>query len=119
MNSSSGAESAAREAARPDGPRSAGMVERVARVLSERRGTNPDAPWLGSGPPGWTVYADDARAAIAAMREPTEGMLIAGRCAAKVASAKVRPAPPTRDELAASFTAMIDAALNPTSGEGF
>jgi len=44
------------------------MVERVARVLQELR-----SPLVH-----WSHYEQDARAVIAAMREPTGEMLIAG-----------------------------------------
>lgn len=41
------------------------MIEKVARVLCER---DPEAALSGAD---WRGYADDARAAIEAMREPT------------------------------------------------
>lgn len=62
------------------------MVERIARVLCERSGKNPDNTDGGSGfggasrvgEPAWEAWADDARAVIEAMREPTEAMEAAG-----------------------------------------
>lgn len=49
------------------------MVERVARAMLRRRhpGTKPEDIWLDP------TAMDDARAAIAAMREPTKPMLVA------------------------------------------
>lgn len=62
----------------------ADMVERVARALAVSHGKDPDAPaWVqypGAVPFGlcWRdQYAAAARAAIAAMREPTMNMLSA------------------------------------------
>lgn len=50
------------------------MVERVARAICESEKMNPDDA-LG----GWIHWQDAARAAIEAMREPTEAMLLV-RC---------------------------------------
>lgn len=66
------------------------MVERVARGLAEvaakrfqERGPSTFAEAFPGGVPEYVewrhhLYVDDARAAIAAMREPTEGMCEAG-----------------------------------------
>ena len=65
------------------------MIERVARALCTADGCSPDAilgivPAVGSVPsadiatPAWRSYVDKARAAIVAMREPTNDMLDAG-----------------------------------------
>jgi hypothetical protein len=43
------------------------LVERVARALAAAAGDDPNRYW--------GEYQDDARAAIAAMREPTEAMV--------------------------------------------
>ena len=61
------------------------MIERVARAIFavEHEGDNPDGvfstytPHRGSRNfyPGWKMYEESARAAIAAMREPTEAMI--------------------------------------------
>lgn len=51
------------------------MVERVARALMVER-FKPDDPGTAGLP--WTVFERDARAAIAAMREPTEAMAARG-----------------------------------------
>lgn len=64
------------------------MIERVARALCKAAGDHPDS--LYAGPPidepvflssgaiqptlGWHKYVPEARAAITAMREPTEAM---------------------------------------------
>lgn len=47
----------------------AGMVERVARAIANSDGMHPEA---------WRPFEVNARAAIEAMREPTEGMIDAG-----------------------------------------
>jgi len=51
------------------------MVERVARAISSYEGRPPDRPRLSNGTPEWTLYVGEARAAIAAMREPTTAMV--------------------------------------------
>lgn len=48
------------------------MVERVAKAISKRRTLSEIA---------WKDYEIVAKDAIAAMREPTESMYIAGQCA--------------------------------------
>ena len=58
------------------------MVERVSRVLCARNSGNPDAliprAYLDAGAtgdlPAWREWEEDARAAIAAMREPVGAM---------------------------------------------
>ena len=53
------------------------MVERVAKVISEGLGENPDAPHLTLGETEllvWQQHEALARAAIEAMREPTHHM---------------------------------------------
>lgn len=59
------------------------MITRVARVLCVEDGGNPDerAVKPGHGPVDyflWQQYEGPARAAIEAMKEPTEGMIEAG-----------------------------------------
>jgi hypothetical protein len=65
------------------------MIERVARALCTADGCSPDAilgivpsggsvPSAGIARPVWRSYIDKARAAIVAMREPTNDMLNAG-----------------------------------------
>lgn len=60
------------------------MVERVARAICgedpDRVGpvTCDDGRRVAPGQPAWTAWADDARKAIAAMREPTNSMEEAG-----------------------------------------
>ena len=58
------------------------MIERVARALCEIEGGMPGWTASGMGMPGpednepqWKLYEEEARAAIAAMREPTEAIL--------------------------------------------
>lgn len=50
------------------------MIERVARVICSGA-IDPDGECAGT--PFWHLYVQDARAAIAAMREPDEAMLSA------------------------------------------
>lgn len=60
------------------------MVERVARALCsedpDRVGpiSCDDGRRVVSGKPAWTAWEEDARTAIVAMREPTDGMIEAG-----------------------------------------
>jgi len=68
------------------------MVERVARELCRCDGYPEDLRYEGK--PMWASYVDRARNGIAAMREPTEAVLIAGRCTTE------------------HWARMIDAALN-------
>jgi hypothetical protein len=79
------------------------MVERVARALCAEDGTNPD-DLDSQGQIWWRCYIDDARAAIAAMREPTLDMEVAGTeqwlCEAAM-----------EDRSKANWQAMIDSAL--------
>jgi len=49
------------------------MVERVARAICAALEVDP-GPNLLTGKPRWHGYIPAARAAISAMREPTEGM---------------------------------------------
>jgi len=92
------------------------MVERVARALAEFAPTPGfDAAqrqaWIDEY---WTGYEDEARAAIAAMREPTEEMVRAGIGALAVADYGMPEYGP-EDAAEMTFSAMIDAAL--TSSE--
>ena len=57
------------------------MVERVARAICRAGGKNPDEVMLSLGGEKtlmWEAFEDVARAAIEAMREPTEAMTAAG-----------------------------------------
>ena len=60
-----------------DKPAPMSMVERVARALCEIDHLHlggPDAQTLVPGTPNWSFHVSAARAAIAAMREPTPEM---------------------------------------------
>lgn len=86
------------------------MVERVARAIASKLETNPDEmiedmSCVGSHP-AWTEYEESARAAIEAMREPTEAMRDAGGVVA--GSRRDDPDCPTAE---AVWSAMISAAL--------
>jgi hypothetical protein len=101
------------------------MIERVARVLCECDGYDPDqlepgnTPYhdntevvdgrLRGGPAFrlWRLYAKDARAALEALREPTEGMLGAAWPKVTVGLADGEP-----EHLVALYQAMMDAALS-------
>ena len=79
----------------------ANMVERVARAICLADGEDPDErceDWMQEFS-GWRGYVESARAAIAAMREPTEAMLEAGRST------------PPRTRCLEVYRAMIDEAL--------
>ena len=52
------------------------MIERVARALCRHEGL-PENTRL-DGRPMWADFVPEARAAIAAMREPTKAMIAAG-----------------------------------------
>lgn len=86
------------------------MVERVARALVESFNTSKNypppivrRPWEQLPPSGRAYAYDQARAAIAAMREPTQKMLAAGF---------------HDDESNRDFwISMIDAALEESNGE--
>jgi len=67
------------------------LVERVARALCTESGMPPDyihyeggliapdQPFVPKDPkPNWTRFVKEARAALSAMREPTDAMLDAG-----------------------------------------
>lgn len=73
------------------------MVERVARAISAKHDWKEWEQTHDESPP-WSPYIDDARAAIAAMRNPTEEMVIA-------VAQQYGPA------LEADYQAMIDGAL--------
>lgn len=55
------------------------MIERVARALAKSDGVDPDYRKCGIGIPKWERYVGEARAAIEAMREPTQEMLFDGQ----------------------------------------
>lgn len=55
-----------------------GMVEKVAIAIYKKRNGVLCRPWSILTTHDKTPYMDDARAAIAAMREPTEEMVDAG-----------------------------------------
>jgi hypothetical protein len=81
------------------------MVERVARAIYEDRNGPRCEPW-GTKPKGHKdPYRADARAAIEAMREPTEAMVGSGADHDAEGGGTGNPL--------AIYTAMIDAALSP------
>lgn len=57
------------------------MIERAARAIYERRNGAGCKPWSLQTKAHKAPYIDDAKAAIKAMREPTEKMLAAGSMA--------------------------------------
>lgn len=71
------------------------MVERVARALCKCHGV------VDHSPIGWQWYLPMARAAIEAMREPDDDMVLAGILAWEKSPMAVKT----------QFTAMIDATL--------
>jgi len=91
------------------------MIERVARALCLTDGFDPDSTDSGvlikgreGQRPNWEAFEIPARAAIEAMREPTEEMRDAITCGVMLALLNDTPAP----EAAAHICgAMVDAAL--------
>lgn len=55
------------------------MVERAARAMWARRWDNGDEDWSSEPKRVRAEYQKDARAAIAALREPTEAMIAAAK----------------------------------------
>jgi hypothetical protein len=88
-------------------------LERAARVLCDLAGRDPDEVCVGEGNAvgqtwmGWEAFVENARDVIAAIREPSEEMRLAGIGAMK------RSANPGLDhhDMHVGFTAMIDALL--------
>lgn len=63
-----------------DSGKPAELVERIARAICLANGENPDEiceDWMKEFS-GWRGYVEEARAAIAAMREPTGAMIREG-----------------------------------------
>ena len=80
------------------------MVERVAKAIYEKRNGQGCRPWSRQPSAHKFPYIEDARAAIEAMREPTEAMLTAGDdCCGEYGCGVWR--------MREIFTAQIDAAL--------
>lgn len=75
------------------------MIERAAREIYERRNGAGCKPWTLQTKAHKAPYFDDAKAAIKAMREPTQAMMDEGN------SVDFMEAPSTY------YCAMIDAAL--------
>jgi len=101
------------------------MIEKVAKALCATAGHNPDAPNPDKGgEPFWYSDRPYARAAIEAMREPSDGMLIAALEAVAADTKDRLSRLPRSEEFTAivvlgdgriyscSHRAMIDAALN-------
>lgn len=99
------------------------MVERVARALEVADGCGPDDPAYIRFPGAVSFglcwrdkYADKARAAIAAMREPTDAMTAAADDLDVYPLGSSTPSQSAMiDE---KWQAMIDAALDDTSAHG-
>ncbi|WP_454627007.1 hypothetical protein [Bradyrhizobium cenepequi] len=81
------------------------IIERVARSIYEKRNGAGCKPWSIQTKAHKGPYLDDARAAIEAMREPTEAMRLAGELAPFDCSAEE------------TWTAMIGAALTAAPAE--
>lgn len=86
------------------------MVERVARALHEKLHPSK-TPW-DVAPESWREsYRKQARAAIEAMREPMEYMLMSMYCAPEVHQIGDNPKEVARYKYEKKYTAAIDAAL--------
>ena len=91
------------------------MIERVARAIHFRGDDQGDGAWSHCQPWLRMVAREQARAAIEAMREPTEAMVASGESAASFGIGK------PKDEAAIPrvWRWMIDASLsNSKGGEG-
>lgn len=84
------------------------MIERVAKALYERNFDGKRAE--PSIEPQWSIYTADARAAIAAMREPTGVMRAQGQWAISE-NLTVNVCLQNNTDAAKIYTAMCDAAL--------
>lgn len=97
------------------------MIERVARALCRvnnlesrsRAGINVmyDSDWLHYENASWKNHENEARAAIAAMRDPTEAVVTAGLANVDASSDLVTLGYIDGDDLTPAWRAMIDAAL--------
>lgn len=87
------------------------MVEKVARSIAVYGGRDPDGGHAGVFQ--WQAYEKLARAAIAAMREPTDAVMQAG-CASNPPG-NYHAGTTLRDIIGAEWRAMIDAALTNTA----
>lgn len=100
-------------------PPETSMVERMARAICEASGRNPDDPLFWNERTGqvigvaWRGYEWKARAAIAALREPTEAMLADGDSAIPrfEADAETGARMMGREGALECWRTMIDAAL--------
>lgn len=80
-----------------------GMVEKLARALAQADGFHPEAVSNDcDSQPAWKLYVSQSRAALEAMREPTEEMV-------KYAEEHSRDPAYSHDRT--DWQAMIDAAL--------
>jgi hypothetical protein len=80
------------------------MIERVARAIADA--IDGEADKFTHSPQNWELWVPQARAAVEAMREPTERMAYSGSWAVGPGGHAAKKA-----ELAKAYTAMIDAAL--------
>ena len=86
------------------------LIERVAKAIYEDRNGAGCMPWRRREKAHKEPYRSDARAAIAAMREPTEGMIDAFHTAAYLRVEWGED--PMVENSEDAYRAMIDAALN-------
>lgn len=85
------------------------MIEKVSRAICAAAGQNPDDGVHSRWPaPPWTIYVDQAKAAITELREPSAHMLEAGQMVGSNAGGYY----PWWQEIPAIWRAMIDAALH-------
>lgn len=91
------------------------MVERVARAICDSLEAD-DFDSLGDRSIVKAAYLQQARAAIWAMREPTQGMVTSGTDAATMGDEGVFRILIDKECAAEAWTLMIDAALNEHDG---
>lgn len=83
------------------------LIEKMARGLSVANDMEPDRVITATGMLQWQAFADDARAALQAAREPSEAMIHKGRFALECETSFT-----PEQGVERCWYAMIDAALS-------
>jgi hypothetical protein len=85
------------------------MIERVAVAICAVNYDDPDHSTVNDEPT-WAMYVEDAKAAIGAMRTPTDAMIAAGGGETRIVCLE--------SDAADIYSTMINAALNEPSNTG-
>lgn len=93
------------------------MVERVARAIYDGRNGRGARAWASLPRSHQSPYFSDARAAIEAMREPTDAMLLGGHFIAVENACDTQCAAMTDRRMGRAYRAMIDASLHEGEAE--